>query len=89
MTRGTGKPKALLAELTRATTIFEAQLLAGYLESEGVLARIPDAEMIQCYDGAATIWSKGVRVEVRTDDLERARELLAAWEQRKTDGNRR
>jgi len=89
MTKRTGKPKALLAELTRAATIFEAQLLAGYLESEGVIARIPDAETIQCYDGAATIWSKGVRVEVRAEDLERARDLFAAWEQRKSDGNRR
>jgi hypothetical protein len=77
-----GDGEQMLVELTRATDLFEARLLAGFLESEGFRAFIPGEEMITALDGAATIWSAGVPVEVRSEDLEKAREALAAWRQR-------
>jgi hypothetical protein len=70
------------AELTRVADLFRARLLTGFLETNGIEARVPDEETIATYDGAATIWSEGVRVEVGGADLERARELLAEWNAR-------
>ena len=70
------------AELTRVADLFRARLLAGFLETNGVSARVPDEETIATYDGAATIWSEGVRVEVGSADIERARDLLKQWEER-------
>jgi len=70
------------AELTRAADLFRARLLAGFLETNGVAVRVPDEEVIATYDGAATIWSEGVRVEVGAADIARAKELLQEWESR-------
>jgi hypothetical protein len=74
-------------EVTRAKDIFEARMMAGLLESHGIPVHIPDEETIVLYDGAATIWEKGVRVEVPGNRVEEAIELLAAhreWRARQT-----
>jgi len=70
------------AELTRVADLFRARLLTGFLETNGIAARVPDEETIATYDGAATIWSEGVRVDVVAADLERAQALLAEWNAR-------
>ena len=53
-------------EVARARDIFQARILAGLLESHGIPVLIPDEETIVLYDGAATIWEKGVRIEETT-----------------------
>ena len=65
-------------EVTKAKNLFEARLIAGRLESEGIPARIPGESVLETLDGIATIWKKGVSVEVPTELIEMAREVLAA-----------
>ena len=69
-----------LVEVARAPDLFKARILAGLLESHGITVLIPDEETIQIYDGAATIWEKGVRLQVRADRAEEAREILTLQE---------
>lgn len=63
---------------TVATFTFpwEAQLAKAALESEGIEATIADENLIRLYWAISNAIG-GVKVQVRADDLERARELLA------------
>ena len=72
-------------EIARAGDLFEARMIAGYLEGFGIPAHIPGEAMMGAMDGAAVIWSKGVRVEVAAPHAEEARRLLAEREERRAD----
>lgn len=83
--RGEGK-SADEFEVARAATMFEARLVAGYLESRGIRTFIPGEAVIDVYDGAATLWSKGVPIRVAGSQAQRARALLAERERLLRDG---
>ena len=61
-----------------APGIHAAKILAGFLESEGVTARVPGSELTDEF-GAAMQLSGSADVIVLRRDLERAREIVAAW----------
>lgn len=56
----------------------EARILAGFLESEGVTARVPGAELSDEFGMAMKI-SGAADVAVLTRDLEKAKDIVAAW----------
>jgi len=64
-----------------ATSLQGAQLLAGLLESEGVRATVPGAELNDEFGMAAKMVG-AADVVVRRGDLDRAKDIVAAWEQR-------
>jgi hypothetical protein len=72
-------------EVARIGDLFEARILAGYLESFGIRAHIPDKAVMGVMDGAAVIWSEGVRVEVPARQAEEAKRVLAEREERRAD----
>ena len=74
-----------LVEVARARDLFHARMMAGLLESQGIRVLIPDEETIQIYDGAATIWEKGVRIQVQADRADEAREILAMQEEMRAE----
>jgi len=59
------------------TSPWEAQLAKAALESEGIEATIADENLIRLYWALSNAIG-GVKVQVRPDDLERARSLLAS-----------
>lgn len=61
------------------TSPWEAQLAKAALESEGIEATIADENLIRLYWAISNAIG-GVKVQVRQDDLERARDLLANLE---------
>jgi hypothetical protein len=73
------EPGKAMAEVMRAGNLFKARLVAGRLESEGIPVHIPGASTIEALDGAATIWTNGVSVQVPVERLEEARAVLAEW----------
>lgn len=64
-----------------ATSFQTAQIVAGLLESEGVHATVPGAQLSDEF-GMASKMLGAATVVVRRGDLERARDIVAAWEQR-------
>jgi hypothetical protein len=62
----------------------EARLLAGFLESEGVPARVPGSELSDEF-GMAQKLSGAADVVVLGRDLEKAKEIVAAWKAGPTD----
>jgi len=62
--------------VARAKDLFEARLWVGLLETNGVPARIPDENMVGALDGAVSIWTEGVRVEVPGSRADEAKRLL-------------
>ena len=76
-----------LREVFRAGDLFKARMVAGFLESQGIFAHIPNEYTFDTYDGMATLWSKGVPVHVPLDRHEEAARLLAEREEaRKSAG---
>ncbi|MAQ92708.1 MAG: hypothetical protein CMM84_04140 [Rhodothermaceae bacterium] len=59
------------------TYVFEAEILRGYLRSEGIEPRLDDAEIITA-DWTMSVAVGGVKVGVAPDQADRARHLLAA-----------
>ncbi len=70
-------------EVARASDLFQAKILASYLEGFDIPAHVPDEAMMGAMDGAAVIWAKGVRVEVPAQRAEEAKRLLAEREERR------
>ena len=64
-----------------ATSLQGAQILAGLLVSEGVRATVPGAELNDEFGMAAKMVG-AADVVVRRGDLDRARDIVAAWEAR-------
>ncbi len=72
-------PEYDLEELETVATFnspWEAQLAKAALESEGIEAVIADENLLRLYSALSNVIG-GVRVQVRPDDLERARSVLA------------
>ncbi len=67
-----GDPNEVVT-LTRVGELTTAQLLCGRLEAEGIKCFLPDAYLTTQLQPA----SRGIRVQVRCADLERAQEVLA------------
>jgi hypothetical protein len=63
--------------LTRVGELTQAQLLRGRLDAEGIECLLPDENQAKhtWYQPSAV---RGIRVQVRQADLERAKEILAA-----------
>ncbi|MHC4224397.1 MAG: putative signal transducing protein [Planctomycetota bacterium] len=76
---GAGQPEGL-REIYRAKDLFEARLVAGFLQSHEIQTHIPNEYTLDTYDGMATLWSKGVPIHVPLARFEEARRLLAERE---------
>ncbi len=63
----------------------EAKILAGFLESEGITARVPGSELADGF-GMAQKLTGAADVIVLGRDLERARDIVAAWKERAAPG---
>lgn len=59
----------------------QAKILAGFLESEGITARVPGSELADEF-GVAQKVTGAADVIVLGRDLERARDIVAAWNER-------
>jgi hypothetical protein len=70
-----------LVTVARFLYLYEAELLAGRLESEGVPAYIPDV-MTVTVDPLIINSIGGIRVQVPSPYLEQAREIVGAMQQR-------
>lgn len=57
----------------------EAKILAGLLESEGVTAKVPGSELTDEF-GMAMKMAGSANVIVLERDLEKAKDIVAAWE---------
>jgi len=77
---GAEQPEGL-REVYRARDLFEARLVAGFLQSHEIQTHIPNEYTLDTYDGMATLWSKGVPIHVSLDRFEEARRLLAEREE--------
>lgn len=66
-----------LITVATCTTVFEAEILRGFLRSKGVESRLRDAEIITA-DWTMSVAVGGVKVGVAPDEAERARVFLAA-----------
>ncbi len=58
----------------------EAKILAGFLESEGITARVPGSELSDEF-GMAQKLVGAADVIVLGRDLERAQDIVAAWKE--------
>lgn len=63
----------------------EAKILAGFLESEGITARVPGSELADGF-GMAQKLTGAADVIVLGRDLERARDIVAAWKEQAAPG---
>jgi len=63
----------------------QAKILAGFLESEGITARVPGSELTDEF-GMAQKLTGAADVIVLGRDLERARDIVAAWIERASSG---
>jgi hypothetical protein len=63
----------------------QAKILAGFLESEGITARVPGSELVDEF-GMAQKLTGAADVIVLGRDLERARDIVAAWNERAASG---
>jgi hypothetical protein len=70
-----------LREIYRAKDLFEARMVAGFLQSHEIQTHIPNEFSFDTYDGMATLWSKGVPIHVPLDRFAEARQLLAEREE--------
>ncbi|MEM9800293.1 MAG: DUF2007 domain-containing protein [Planctomycetota bacterium] len=61
-----------------ASDHFEARLLAGLLEAEGITARVPGSELTDEFGMAAKL-SGAAEVVVLERDLARAKDIVEAW----------
>ena len=68
-----------------AKSFQEAQIVAGFLESEGIKTHIPGAELADEF-GMATKLAGFAEIKVMEQDLETARDIVAAWKERGTEG---
>ncbi|MEM1448348.1 MAG: DUF2007 domain-containing protein [Planctomycetota bacterium] len=66
-----------------ASGYMEAKLLAGLLEAEGIAARVPGSELTDEV-GMARKLVAAADVVVPGGDVERARDIVAAWKESKT-----
>ncbi len=63
----------------------EARILAGFLESEGITARVPGGELVDEFGMAQKIGGP-VDVAVLRRDAEKAQDIVAAWVERGKEG---
>lgn len=63
------------AEVANVNWLHEAEVVKSVLESEGIEVQLPDQHTVSIQPGAATALG-GVRVLVRANDRERARQVL-------------
>ena len=61
-----------------ASSFQEARILAGFLESEGITARVPGANLADEF-GMSQKLSGTADVAVMEHDLEKAKDIVAAW----------
>lgn len=61
-----------------APNFHAARILEGFLESEGIQAKVPGAELSDEFGSAMKMGA--CEVVVRRGDLERAKDVVAAWE---------
>jgi len=66
-----------MVEIVKAGDLFEARLIVGRLQSEGIPADIAGEHLLETLDGVATMWAGGVPIEVPREMAERAIEVLS------------
>ncbi len=64
-----------------ASSFEEAHIVAGFLESEGIKARVPGAGFVDEF-GMAKRMAGFAEVTVLTKDVEAAKDIVAAWKDR-------
>jgi len=66
-----------MVRVATAESLFEARLIVGRLQAEGIPADIAGESVLETLDGMATMWAGGVPIEVPREMVDRAVEILA------------
>lgn len=64
-----------MVRLTTCNSDFEAQLIKGLLESEGIMSMLTNENVTNLYAGIIASWT-GIDIMVREEDLEQAKAIL-------------